>query len=328
VPEGICGGCGAALRGGALACPLCGVLVHAAQLKLLAASASSLEDAGDLPGALDAWRRAGMLLPSATKQLEAVDAHRARLAPLVAEKEGRRPVPGWAKALGPVGVALVFLLGKGKLLLLGFAKLGTLLSMVASVGVYATAWGLPFAALLVLCIYVHEMGHVAALRAAGMAASAPMFVPGFGAFVRLSARPPDRETDARIGLAGPVWGLGAALACYGLGKAFPATPVLLAAAQVGAQINLLNLIPVWQLDGARGFAPLSKAQRLLLVALALGLLALGGDGVLVLVGLLGAVKVFEKDASATGSWPRALEFAALLLALSLVAKVVVPAGAL
>jgi Zn-dependent protease len=196
--------------------------------------------------------------------------------------------------------------------------------MLATVGVYAQAWGLPFAALLVLSIYVHEMGHVAALRAAGMAASAPMFVPGFGAFVRLHSRPPDRETDARIGLAGPVWGLGAALACLGLGRALPGAPVLLAVAQVGAQINLLNLIPVWQLDGARGFAPLSKPQRGALVALALVLLWLGGDSMLILVALLGVVKLFERDAPATGSRGRALEFAALLLALAWVAKVQVP----
>lgn len=36
-----------------------------------------------------------------------------------------------------------------------------------------------------LSIYVHEMGHVAALRRCGIAATAPMFVPGLGAFIRM-----------------------------------------------------------------------------------------------------------------------------------------------
>ena len=54
----------------------------------------------------------------------------------------------------------------------------------ASLGVYWTVWGWKFAAGLVASIYVHEMGHVAALRRYGIAASAPMFMPGLGAFMR------------------------------------------------------------------------------------------------------------------------------------------------
>jgi Zn-dependent protease len=104
------------------------------------------------------------------------------------------------------------------------------------------------------------MGHVAALRRYGIEASAPMFVPGFGALVRLRQYPTDAHEDARTGLAGPLWGLAAAAAAAAIGACAPyalATGV----ASITARINLFNLIGVWQLDGARGLRPLARHER-------------------------------------------------------------------
>ena len=111
-------------------------------------------------------------------------------------------------------VVLLFVLTKGKLLLLGLTKSSTFLSMFASFAVYWAAWGWPFALGLVVSIYIHEMGHVDALRRYGFKATAPMFIPGLGALIRLQQHPTNPAEDARIGLAGPLWGMGAALACY------------------------------------------------------------------------------------------------------------------
>src|SRR5216683_661033 len=47
----------------------------------------------------------------------------------------------------------------------------------------------PFGVGFILGIYVHEMGHIWALRQFGLRASAPMFIPGFGAFVSLYDSP-------------------------------------------------------------------------------------------------------------------------------------------
>lgn len=54
-----------------------------------------------------------------------------------------------------------------------------------------------------------------------------------------------------MGLAGPLWGLAAAIAAA---LAYLATdaPIWAAIARFGAWINLFNLLPVWQLDGSRG----------------------------------------------------------------------------
>jgi Zn-dependent protease len=178
--------------------------------------------------------------------------------------------PGWARAGTAVGLlglllwkskfVLVFVLTKVKFLVLGLGKAGTAFSMVLSLGVYWAAWGWRFALGLILAMYVHEMGHVAALRRCGIAATAPMFVPGLGAFVRLKQTLRSAREDARVGLAGPIWGLGATLAAYA-GYAVLGWPVLAAIAKFSAWLNLFNLLPVWQLDGGRAFATLSRGQR-------------------------------------------------------------------
>jgi Zn-dependent protease len=112
----------------------------------------------------------------------------------------------------------------------------------------------------VLFIYIHEMGHVIALRSYGLPASAPMFIPGLGAFIRLRTLNITPIQDARIGLAGPFYGLGAALLSLAL---FLATgrPIFAVIAHFGATINLFNLIPVWHLDGSRGFRSLTQSSE-------------------------------------------------------------------
>src|SRR5689334_21792555 len=93
------------------------------------------------------------------------------------------PRPRRLGGMGSLGVAAAFLLGKLKwgLAVFKLIKLGTLLSMFLTVGVYATLWGLPFAIGFVLLILVHEMGHAIAMRQQGIPASAPVFIPFVGA---------------------------------------------------------------------------------------------------------------------------------------------------
>jgi Zn-dependent protease len=173
---------------------------------------------------------------------------------------------------------------------LGLTKASTLFSMLAFFGVYWTEFGGWFALGMVLSIYIHEMGHVAALMRYGVPASAPLFVPGLGAVIRLRQNFVDPREDARIGLAGPIWGCGAALACAAI---FLATsqPIWGALARSGAWLNLLNLTPVWQLDGSRAFHSLTRPQRWLAVtavATAWGLT--GREWLLALVMAVGAYR--------------------------------------
>ena len=336
-PPRRCAACASELGPGLLACPGCRRLVHAARLAELAQSADARRGAGDAAGELAAWREALDLLPPGSRQETQLRERVARLAEQASAGGGRgaagaagdapsrRRGSGWiggGGALAAIGLLAwklkglaAFALTKAKFLVLGLGKASTLLTMVASLGVYWAAWGWKFALGLVLSLYVHEMGHVWELRRRGFPASAPMFVPGLGAVVRLKQRPASAVEDARIGLAGPIWGLGAALACA---LAWLATDhaLLGATARVGAWINLFNLIPVWQLDGSRGFAPLSRVQRMLAAGAVIAAFLLSGEGMLLLVALVAAARCFTRDAPATGDGVALVQYVGLVAALA------------
>jgi Zn-dependent protease len=345
-----CPECAADIGGAALACPRCHRLVHRDALKELAVVAEKASSAGDNSGALAAWRSALVLLPPRSRQHEqvlakvqtlsrAVDAgigtngpNSARApdgaAPANApDAKGKKPLAaggltGLALLAWKFKLAIAFILTKGKLLLLGFTKLSTVLSMAVSLGVYAVAFGWKFAAGLLLSLYVHEMGHVASLKKYGIAASAPMFVPGFGAFVRLKQYPVNPVEDARVGLAGPVYGLGAALFA-GLLAWLTGWQVLFAIAKTGAWINLFNLVPVWQLDGGRAFRALTKQQRWLAVGALAAIWFASGESIIVLLLLGAGFRALEKTAPATGDRRALVEYVALAAVLAAMCRLVV-----
>jgi Zn-dependent protease len=212
---------------------------------------------------------------------------------------------------------------KGKLLLLGLTKAGTLLSMTASFGVYWAAWGWRFALGLVVSIYVHEMGHVAAMRRYGIEATAPMFLPGVGAMVRSKQYPVDPVENARVALAGPLWGLGAALAAYA-GFWLTHVPVLAAVAQVAAWINLFNLLCVPPLDGSKAFSALTETQRWLLVAVVAVALAVTRERLLILLLMAAFVRSMMGRGASRADARTLAEFAILVAALSAMCLIPVP----
>jgi Zn-dependent protease len=263
-----------------LACPACRKLVHGARLAELAADAEAAEREGRTTDALSHWRAALALLPSTSNQARSVTDRIRSLGDALEKPGASAGAPRGNRAGGVAGlgaaaallwklkfVALSFL-AKAKLLVTGFASLPTLLSMAvfASLGGID---GLPAMLGVVACIYVHEMGHVWALRLYGIQATAPMFIPGLGALVRLRQYPADAREDARVGLAGPVWGGAASLVVLLAGR-WLHHPTLLGVAWFAAWLNLANLIPFWQLDGARGFRALDARQRGVVLALAAG----------------------------------------------------------
>jgi Zn-dependent protease len=328
--------CGTEIAPSLLACPACRRLVHAEGLKRLAAAAGDAVRRGEPLEEVACWRRALELLPPGSQQAEQVAARIAALDARAAADTAPPPgagVPGQADGAAKSGktwglrsglaAGMAFLLTKAKLLLLGLTKAGTLFTMLLSVGVYWSVFGWRFAVLLVLSIYVHEMGHVAALRRLGLPASAPMFIPGLGALIRLRQRPANPRDDARIGLAGPIWGLGAALVAW-LGFRLGWGPLWGAVARFGAWINLFNLLPFWQLDGGRAFHALSRRQRLLAAAALAALWAWSREGLLVLLLIGAGAQAFRRDAPAEDDWPILAQFVGLAAILTLITQVPLP----
>jgi Zn-dependent protease len=329
-----CNGCGTEVAATLLSCPVCHRLVHGETLKELAARAESAAAAGDAREALVAWRASLDLLPPGSRQHAAVSLRVEALSNQVeaAGNGAAPPVPDtvrwkWLASLGPIGLILwkfkfivVAILSKGKLLLLGLTKAGTLMSMFATVGLYWTIWGFWFAVGLVVSIYIHEMGHVAALRRYGIAASAPMFIPGVGALVRLKQNPVGPREDARIGLAGPLWGLGAALGAWGIAL-LGGGPMYNAIAHTGAWINLFNLMPIWQLDGGRAFASLTRTHRWLATAAAGLAWLITRDGIVLLVLLVAGWRALAPASEVKPDRGALLLYAVLVIALALVFQV-------
>jgi len=323
-----CAQCGTQLAPTLLACPSCHALVHAATLKTLAAQADGARKSGDPGTALIKWRQALELLPAGTRQRDVVTE---TIAALSRETDQGKPAttnaaPGSHLKRGwlAIAAAATFLLSKAKLLLIGLTKWKTLLSMLVFLGVYVQMWGWKFALGFVVGIYIHEMGHVAALTRYGIEATAPMFIPGLGALVRLKQYPADAREDARVGLAGPVWGLGAALLAGAIGYVTGAA-IWLAIAQATAFINLFNLIPFWQLDGGRGFHALSRGQRWIAAAVIAGVWAVSHQGLLVLLLILAVVQAMRGGAEREDQGALAM-YAGLIVVLGWLSTIPVAAG--
>jgi Zn-dependent protease len=319
-----CTGCGTELPPEALACPACAALIHAGRLKQLAAEADGATRSGDLLSARNQWTTALRLLPPHSQQHAVIRGRVAELTRRIdtAPAEGA-PVADdntrwWRRgAPGLITLALV-LISKLKFLLLGLTKASTFVSMFAFFGVYWSIYGWPLALGLVFSIYIHEMGHVAMLRRLGIDAGAPMFIPGVGAFVMLKQHIDDPLTDAKIGLAGPVWGLGAALAAFGI-YAFTGARIWLAIAQLTGFLNLFNLIPVWQLDGSRGLHVLARWERWTLVAAVALALMLTEQRLLFLVGGVAVWRSLQKE-TGPGDTRVLATFVVLIMALAWLAR--------
>ena len=172
----------------------------------------------------------------------------------------RQPQPaprrrgGWRGALVAAGSLLLAVVTKVGLLL---KALLPALSAIVSVAAYAALFGWQFGVGLVTLLFIHEMGHFVVIRAKGLPASLPVFIPLVGAYVTMRRMPSNVTDEAEIAIAGPVAGWLAGLGCFALYMATH-TPVLLPLAYFSFLINLINLIPVSPLDGGRIVGAISR----------------------------------------------------------------------
>ena len=212
------------------------------------------------------------------------------------------------------------MLAKGKFLFSALFKLKFLFSFVAFFGVYWALWGPKFGIGFAVMILIHEMGHYIDIKRRGLPADMPVFLPGFGAYVRWQALGVSPETIAAVSLAGPLAGFLAALASAILFWQ-TGSPIWAALARTGAALNLLNLIPVWALDGGQAAHALSKTERIVLLTACLALWLLLGEGMFFLVALGFAYQVFfAGNFPAHPSRKTTVYFIAVLTALGLLLR--------
>ena len=185
---------------------------------------------------------------------------------------------------------------KALLTLLAAGKLGKVLltggTMIISVFAYALVFGIWYAVGFVLLLFVHEMGHYLAARSRGLDVGAPTFIPFVGAWIQLKQLPHDVETEAWVGLAGPLLGSVGALACYYLYRATD-DMLYLAVAYAGFFLNLFNLIPVSPFDGGRITAILSPRVWLVGAPILVGLFFWRPSPLLILMAVLAAPQLMK-----------------------------------
>jgi Zn-dependent protease len=258
-----CPGCGNWLPDGTLACPECQALTYGRYLGTMAAGAQALEQQGKLPAALEQWRQALQWLPETTQQAANIRQHMATVESRIAAEKTREAK--WKKRLGPFAPIALFLI-KAKSAIFLLFKLKFLIGFLAFFGIYWALFGWKFAAGFMICLTIHEAGHYVAVKRRGLKADLPMFLPGLGAYVRWYHEGVSREDLAAISLAGPLYGLVAALACAAIWWG-TRMGVFLVLANVGAWVNLFNLTPVLGFDGAKAVYAMSRLQRSLIAAL-------------------------------------------------------------
>ena len=208
---------------------------------------------------------------------------------------------GLRKRIGSAFAGLVALLAKfgavlkGLLVALPNAKIfltaGTALISVAA---YSLFWGWEFAAGFVVLLFIHEMGHVIALRREGIKSSAPMFVPFMGALITSRSLGDNALAEARVGLAGPILGSLAAAAVAVAGELLH-SDMLIALAYVGFLINLFNLLPIVPLDGGRAMAAMAPWMWFVgFGALLVLLFSLPSNPVLLIIVLFGGFELYRR----------------------------------
>jgi Zn-dependent protease len=221
--------------------------------------------------------------------------------------------------MGPADPITV-LAAKSRTTLPARLQLTSLLSFAAFIAIYWAASGMKFGIGFAVLILIHEMGHFIDIKRRGLPADMPVFLPGLGAYVRWQALGVPLETRAAISLAGPLAGFLASLACAAIWWQ-TGNPLWAALARSGAILNLLNLIPVWVLDGGQAALALSKTERIVLLIACVALGLVFGQNLFFLVALgAGYRAFFAADLPAQPSRATTVYFIAVLTALGVIIR--------
>lgn len=107
---------------------------------------------------------------------------------------------------------------------------------------------------LIVGVFVHEYGHVLMMNKVGMGPAKIHIVPFFGGLAKGKRAAKSEWDDILVSLAGPVFGLLAAIPFFVLALAVQDVNWLKAAFAVSL-LNLINLLPAPPLDGSRALGP-------------------------------------------------------------------------
>jgi Zn-dependent protease len=189
-------------------------------------------------------------------------------------------------------------------------------------------WAGPLGAVaLVGGVFVHEFGHLMVINWAGCGPSRIRIIPFFGGAATMSRAPDNDFTAVLIALAGPAFGLVAAIPFVVLAEVTGARGWLAGAFYIGA-LNLINLAPAAPLDGSKALGPalarihpwLERGALAVIALLALAWSLQRGSWLFAAVIAYGALRAFTASQMRPAS--RALSWAEWLGSVALYALVV------
>lgn len=187
-------------------------------------------------------------------------------------RRSSKPGAGLIVLLAKAGPKLISVLAKtfksAKLVKVGMAG--------ASVVSYSAIFTWKFALMIMFLLFIHESGHVWAMKRCGVKTKGIYFVPFVGAAAVAEEMFPSRQAEVYIAIMGPIWGFGLSF-LTALVYFATRNPLFAAAASWMALVNLFNLLPINPLDGGRIMKSIafSISSNLGLVFLGLGIIVCG-----------------------------------------------------
>jgi Zn-dependent protease len=215
----------------------------------------------------------------------------------------RYGVWGLVVKLGGKMLGALAKLGAGTVKAVKTANVGWALLSAASYSIFSWKFGLA----IMLQLFVHEYGHVYAMRRTGMKVKGMYFIPFLGALSVTEDAFTSRRQQAYVSLSGPIWGSVFTLLPLGL-YAWTRQPIFATVATWWAAINLFNLLPIVPLDGGRAMQAFAYSFSSS-VGLVVSLLGLGVVVVLAFVlkmslvyfvAMLGAMELVGESQGWTG----------------------------
>lgn len=160
---------------------------------------------------------------------------------------------------------------------------------------YLFTW--QFAALILVSTFIHEMGHIYAMKKVGLKTKGIYFIPFLGAAAIANNYFKSRHDECYIALMGPLWGFGTAVITviiYFITK----IEFFGAASAWISLVNLFNLLPINPLDGGRVFKSVVMSINGLFGLIMLGItvficIFIAFNTGLILFGFLALVGLFE-----------------------------------
>lgn len=129
-------------------------------------------------------------------------------------------------------------------------KVGKLALAAISMASYAYVFTWKFSLMIMVMLFVHESGHIWAMKRYGMKTKGIYFIPFLGGAAVAESDFPSRKAEVVIAIMGPIWGFALALLAGGV-YLYTKNPLFAAVSAWMALINLFNLLPINPLDGGR-----------------------------------------------------------------------------